>query len=265
VREKTLYRSLINIGTELQASAYAQDELPGILAQAHQALLQVANAQTGAACATMAQLMSQAIHAAEHAEDRDLTGLDTGFFDLNRLTGGWQPSDLIILAARPSMGKTALALQFAMTAGRTQALPVLVCSLEMGQGQLANRMLGAEARMDAQRLRRGHFSQGEWGQLLNASNRLSYLPLLVDDRSSLTVLDVRTRATRLQMDGGLAMIIIDYLQLMTPVRRKDSRQQEVSELSRELKILAKELNVPILALSQLNRTIEQRGDNKPTW
>jgi replicative DNA helicase len=134
VREKALYRSLINISTQLSASAYEQDELPAIVAQAHQALLQVANAQSGAAFSTMTQLMTRAIHDAEHAEDRDLTGLDTGLDDLNRLTSGWRPSELIVLAARPSMGKTALALQLAMAAARTQSLPVLVFSLEMSKG-----------------------------------------------------------------------------------------------------------------------------------
>jgi replicative DNA helicase len=209
VREKALYRDLINVGTQLSASAYEQAELPAIVAQAHQALLQVANAQTHSVFATMTQLMSRAIHDAQNAEDRDLTGLDTGLFDLNRLTSGWQNSDLIILAARPSMGKTALALQLVLTVGRTQALPVLFFSLEMSKGPLATGMLCSEARMDASEIRRGGLSQTKWGQLMNASNRLCHLPVLVDDTPSVSMLDVRTRATRLQMDGGLGLIVIE--------------------------------------------------------
>jgi replicative DNA helicase len=150
-----------------------------------------------------------------------------------------------------------------MTDGRTQALPVLFFSLEMSKEQLATRLLCAEARMDASVIKRGGLSPNQWGQLMNAAERIRQLPILVDDTSSLTMLDVRTRATRLHMDGGLAMLVIDYLQLLTPARRLNNRQQEISEISRELKILAKELHIPILALSQLNRAVEQRSEHKP--
>ena len=264
VREKFTYRSLINLGTQIQTGAYEQDELPAILAQAHQGLLQLSNTQSGGTLSSLEELVQQAIHDAQHADTRDITGLNTGLSELNDKTSGGQPSDLIILAARPGMGKTALAMPFAVAAARMpQSAPVLVFSLEMSQQQLVTRLLCAEARINAQSLRRGGLRMTENGAFMNAGERLHHLPILMDDTTSLSVLDVRTRAKRLQMDRGLALIVIDYLQLMSPLRRRDSRQQEVSDTSRELKVLAKELNVPVLALSQLSRAVETRNEHVP--
>ena len=170
-------------------------------------------------------LVQRAIHDAQHTDTRELTGLDTGFADLNRETSGWQPSDLLILAARPGLGKTSLAMQFAVATARMPgSVPVLVFSLEMSKGQLVTRMLCAEARINSQKLKRGQLGMSETGAFMNAGERLHHLPFLMDDTSSLSVLDVRTRAKRVQMDSGLAMVSIDYLQLLSPMRRRDSRR-----------------------------------------
>src|SRR5215813_13710034 len=172
VRDKSLYRTLINVGTQLSASAYEQQELPDILAQAHEGLLHVANAQASGTLATLSDLIPQALHTAQHASHEALTGVDTGFSDLNGLTRGWQPTDLIVLAARPGFGKTALALQFAVAAARHRGQPVLIVSLEMSQAQLVMRMLCAEGRVNAYDLRQHDADQRLWGAFMNAGERL---------------------------------------------------------------------------------------------
>jgi replicative DNA helicase len=181
------------------------------------------------------------------------------------MTCGFQNAHLIILAARPSMGKSALALQFALAAAQSlHGLPVAVFSMEMSREELSLRILCSEARIDSQRLRRGFLGRDEWGPIYEASARIENLPVLIDDTSSLSVMDIRTRAKRLQMERGLGMIIIDYLQLLSSTgRRKENRQQEVSEISRELKILARDLNIPVIALSQLSREVEHKHPPVP--
>jgi replicative DNA helicase len=258
IRDKALYRGMINIGSDLTASAYAQEELPALINRMHEALLSIAGAQTTARFTTMHTLMTDTIRNAQHADERDLTGVHTGFHGLDFITNGFQPTNLVIVAARPSMGKSALALQFAQAAAQSlNGLPVIIFSLEMSAEELGVRMLCSEARVDSQRMKRGFFGRDEWSLIFDAGARLENLPIHIDATSSLSVLDVRTRAKRLQMEQGLGMIIIDYLQLMTSSsKRKENRQQEVSEISRDLKMLAKELNIPVIALSQLNREVE---------
>jgi replicative DNA helicase len=258
IRDKALYRGMINIGSDLTASAYAQEELPALINRMHEALLSVAGAQTTARLTSMRTLMTDTIRNAQHADERDLTGVHTGFHGLDFITNGFQNANLIIVAARPSMGKSALALQFAQAAAQSlNGLPVVIFSLEMSAEELGVRLLCSEARVDSQSLKRGFLGSEEWGLIFDAGDRLGNLPMYIDATSSLSVLDVRTRAKRLQMEQGLGMIIIDYLQLMTSSsKRKENRQQEVSEISRDLKNLAKELNIPVIALSQLNRDVE---------
>jgi replicative DNA helicase len=203
-------------------------------------------------------VMRLAVEAAEHGGS-GLIGLPSGFADLDAKTGGFQPAELTILAARPGLGKTALGLQFALAAARRPASPpVLVFSLEMSRLQVGLRLLCGEARVDWQRVRRGLLSDGEFSELMQMACRLHDLPLYIDDTSVASVLDVRARTRRLQGEHGLAMIVIDYLQLLTASRRRDNRQQEVSDISRELKLLAKELQVPVIALSQLSCAVENR-------
>jgi replicative DNA helicase len=265
VRDKALYRGMINIGSDISASAYAQEDLPGLINRMQEALLSVAGAQSTSAFSTLHDLMTDTIRNAQHADERDLTGIHTGFHGLNTITSGFQNSNLIIVAARPSQGKSALALQFALAAAQSlNGLPVAVFSLEMSREELGMRILCSEACVDSACLKRGFLDRAEWGLIFAASDRLDHLPMLIDDTSSLSVLDVRTRAKRLQMEHGLGMVVIDYLQLMSSSgKRQENRQQEVSDISRDLKILAKDLNVPVIALSQLSREVEHRSPPVP--
>jgi replicative DNA helicase len=264
VRDKSLYRAVINLSSNIQASAYEQDDLQDILGQAQDTILQIASRQSASSFTPMSTLSRAAIDEMERAGTHDLRGMPTGFHDLDQKLTGFQPSDLIILVARPGFGKTALAMQFAQAAAsHPPRLPVAVFSLEMSKQQLSMRMVCSEARLDSQEVRRGFLSYQQSGRFVDAADRLSDLPILVDDTPSVSVLDIRARCKRLQMQGGLGMVVVDYLQLLLPSRRKDSRQQEVADISRDLKVLAKELNIPVLALSQLNRAVEQRGEKVP--
>jgi replicative DNA helicase len=199
IRDKALYRSLINLATGISAGAYAQEELPDLIRRAHQSLLEIANVQTPASLVTMHRLMTDTIRQAQHANAHDLTGVPTGFHGLDFITNGFQPTTLVIVAARPSMGKSALALQFAQAAAQS-GLPVIMFSLEMSSEELGVRLLCSEARVDSQRLKRGFLGRDEWGLIFEAGARLEQLPLYIDATSSLSVLDVRTRAQRLQME-----------------------------------------------------------------
>jgi replicative DNA helicase len=192
-----------------------------------------------------------------------VTGVPTGFSHLDNLTSGFQNSDLIILAARPSMGKTALALNIARNAAVEANIPVAIFSLEMSKEQLSLRMLCSEARLDSSRLRSGFFSMEDWHRLTDAAGLLSESPIYIDDSASLTAMEIRAKARRLKMDKNIGLIIIDYLQLMHGRAGAERRDIEISEISRALKALAKELDLPVLALSQLNRMLEQRTDKRP--
>jgi replicative DNA helicase len=200
----------------------------------------------------------------ENQGNRSLvTGVPTGFSQLDNLTSGFQNSDLIILAARPSMGKTALALNIARHAAVDANIPVAIFSLEMSKEQLSLRMLCSEARIDSARLRGGFFSMEDWHRLTDAAGVLSESPIYIDDSASLTAMEIRAKARRLKMDKNIGLIIIDYLQLMQGRAGAERRDLEISEISRALKALAKELQLPVLALSQLNRMLEQRTDKRP--
>jgi replicative DNA helicase len=192
-----------------------------------------------------------------------VTGVPTGFTHLDNLTSGFQNSDLIILAARPSMGKTALALNIARNAAVDAGVPVAVFSLEMSKEQLSLRLLCSEARIDSSRLRSGFFSMEDWDRLTDAAGVLSAAPIFIDDSPSLSAMEVRAKARRLKMDKNIGLIVIDYLQLMQGRAGAERRDLEISEISRSLKALAKEISLPVIALSQLNRMLEQRTDKRP--
>jgi len=192
-----------------------------------------------------------------------VTGVPTGFTHLDNLTSGFQNSDLIILAARPSMGKTALALNIARNAAVEAGVPVAVFSLEMSKEQLSLRLLCSEARIDSSRLRSGFFSMEDWDRLTDAAGVLSAAPIFIDDSPSLSAMEVRAKARRLKMDKNIGLIVIDYLQLMQGRAGAERRDLEISEISRSLKALAKEISLPVIALSQLNRMLEQRTDKRP--
>jgi replicative DNA helicase len=192
-----------------------------------------------------------------------ITGIATGFSDFDNLTSGLQPSDLIIIAGRPSMGKTSLALNIAHNAALEDKHGVAIFSLEMSRLQLGIRLLGLDAMIDASKLRRGSLQDDEWGRLTDAANRLSDLPLYIDDTSGLSVLELKAKARRLKKRFGISLLVIDYLQLMQSKKSAESRQQEISDISRSLKALAKDLNIPVVALSQLNRKVEDRPNKRP--
>ena len=194
-----------------------------------------------------------------------ITGIATGFKDLDKLTSGLQPSDLILVAARPSMGKTAFTLNVATHVAVREKLPVAFFSLEMSKEQLVQRMLCSEGAIDSQRLRIGELEEQDWTRLIRAADRLTNTPIFIDDTAGITVMELRSKARRLKAEHGLSLIVIDYLQLMQGRSSKngDNRQQEISEISRSLKALARELNVPVIALSQLSRSVESRQVKKP--
>jgi len=192
-----------------------------------------------------------------------ITGLATGYADLDELLAGLQPSNLIVVGARPSMGKTAFALGMVAHAGIKLNVPTLLFSLEMSHMELTQRLLGSEARVDANRMRTGKLREADWSKVGNAISRMSEAPIFIDDNPNLTVMDIRARARRLKSRVGLGLVVVDYLQLMTGRHGAENRQVEVSEISRGLKILARELEVPVVALSQLSRGLEQRQDKRP--
>jgi len=192
-----------------------------------------------------------------------ITGVPTGFEKLDEMTSGLQKSDLVIIAGRPSMGKTAFALNIAQRAAVDAGIPVAIFSLEMSKEQLAFRMLSSEAMVDSQRLRRGYPGETDWPKLTTAAGRLAEAPIYIDDTAAISVLEMKAKARRLKAESGLGLLIVDYLQLMRAGGTRDSREQEISEISRSLKALAKELNIPVVALSQLNRQVEQRTNRRP--
>ncbi|GAB4433190.1 MAG: replicative DNA helicase [bacterium] len=192
-----------------------------------------------------------------------ITGVPTGFHDLDELTAGLQPSDLIIIAGRPGMGKTSFALSILKNAATMSNVPAAFFSLEMSKEQIVMRLLCAEANIPLQNLRRGFLQQREWTPLINASSKLSKTGIIIDDTPALSILELRSRARRLKAEKNIGLIMIDYLQLMRAHNNKESREQEISEISRSLKALAKELNVPVVALSQLNRAVESKEDKRP--
>jgi replicative DNA helicase len=269
VREKAILRSLINVSTEVIAECYEHTEdVEELLDRAERMIFEISEQRVNAAFANLKELLKDSIRYTEQLYERHelITGLPSGFRDFDQITAGLQPSDLIIVAARPGMGKTAFALNIARNVGMRMRDPrqaVAVFSLEMSKEQLALRMLCAEARIDSSRLRRGYLDKQEWGRLVNAANDLSDIPIFIDDSPALSALDIRAKARRLQAEHGLSLIIIDYLQLLRGRGRVENRQQEISEISRSLKALAKELKVPVVALSQLSRAVEQRGDRMP--
>jgi replicative DNA helicase len=198
-----------------------------------------------------------------YARKELVTGVATGFDKLDDITSGLQNSDLIIVAGRPSMGKTAFALNIAQYAALEMGVPVAIFSLEMAKEQLATRMLAAEARVDSQRLRKGFLGETDWPKLTTAAGRLSEAPIYIDDTPAISVIEMKAKARRLKAEFGLGLVVIDYLQLMRGGAYKDSREQEISEISRSLKALAKELTLPVIALSQLNRKVEDRTSRRP--
>ena len=268
VHEKAQLRSLINAATEIAGAAYeSADEVEDIMDSAEKRILQVASGKRSKDFVPLQDILLDTLEQIElrYNNKGSITGLPTGFTELDHLTAGLQKSDLILVAARPSMGKTAFTLNIAAHVVLRAKEPVAFFSLEMSKEQLVQRLLCSEGRIDSQRLRVGELEEKEWGDLIDTANRLSAAPLYIDDTPGITVMELRSKARRLKAEHGLSLIVIDYLQLMQGRASKsgDNRQQEISEISRSLKALARELNVPVIALSQLSRSVESRQIKRP--
>ena len=267
VEEKALLRRLIHTATEIVTDTFnREDQVEEVLDEAEKNILAVSGRKNVGAFKPIKDVLIEVydnIEKLHHAKD-DVTGVPTGYRDLDRMTSGFQKNDLIIIAARPSMGKTAFALNIAQNVAIRTDENVAIFSLEMGAEQLVQRMLCAEGNIDSQRLRTGKLEQEDWGKLTMAMGSLSHAGIYIDDSPGIRVSDIRSKCRRLKQEHGLGMIIIDYLQLIQGSEKsKENRQQEVSEISRSLKGLARELEVPLIALSQLSRSVESRQDKRP--
>jgi replicative DNA helicase len=266
VHDKAVLRRLIEKANAISKRCFQeQGPTDEIVDFAENAIFEVADQKARQAFYPLSKLIDVNIDFLEEKQKNKslVTGVPTGFGQLDNLTSGLQNSDLIILAARPSMGKTALALNIARNAAVEAGVPVAVFSLEMSKEQLSLRLLCSEARIDSSRLRSGFFSMEDWQRLTDAAGVLSAAPIFIDDSASLTAMEVRAKARRLKMDKNIGLIVIDYLQLMQGRAGAERRDLEISEISRSLKALAKEINLPVIALSQLNRMLEQRNDRRP--
>lgn len=267
VQEKSTMRQLIRISDGIRNRCFDDGEpVESILDDAERLVLDISKQRQRNDVTRVDEIVPTNLEKIEEAakQEDEITGIPSGFIDLDHMTNGWQRSDLIILAARPAMGKTALCLNMAANAAIDYHYPVAIFSLEMSKEQLVMRMLAAAARIDQKRLRTGQLNPDEWGAFLQKIGPLTSAPIYIDDTPAITIRELRAKARRLQSrEGDLGLILVDYLQLMGGSGNSENRQQEVSEISRSLKALARELNVPIIALSQLSRTVEQTKDKRP--
>lgn len=268
VSDKSMLRKLIRLNEEVANTCYAENEsLEVILEDTEKRFFQLAQRHSSDDIVPIRQVVINAVDRIESAShlSGNVTGIPTGFNDLDYKTAGMHPSDLVLIAARPSMGKTAFVLNIAQHVAFRENLPVAIFSLEMSSEQLINRMFSLESSVDAQKLRTGQLNDPEWARLIESANVIGKSKLMIDDTPGITVAELRSKCRRMKLENGLSMIIIDYLQLMNGSGRRssDSRQQEISEISRGLKAIARELEVPVLALSQLSRAVEQRPDHRP--
>ncbi|MFK3936748.1 replicative DNA helicase [Alkalihalobacillus sp. NPDC078783] len=267
VEEKSVLRRLIRVATDIAAEGYAsEEEVDTILNEAEKTILEVSHRQNTSAFISIKDVLVETYDRIEMLQNQtgDITGIATGFTELDKMTAGFQRNDLIIVAARPSVGKTAFALNIAQNVATKTEESVAIFSLEMGASQLVQRMLCAEGNIDAQRMRTGALNDEDWQKLTMAMGSLSKAGIYIDDTPGVKVNDIRAKCRRLKQENGLGMIMIDYLQLIQGNGRSgENRQQEVSEISRTLKAIARELEVPVIALSQLSRGVEQRQDKRP--
>ncbi|WP_438433633.1 replicative DNA helicase [Gorillibacterium sp. sgz500922] len=267
VEEKSMLRRLIRAATQIVTNGYAsEDDIGGLLSEAEARILEISNRRGGNGFISIRDVLMEVFEKVEFLSQNKggTTGIASGFRDLDKMTSGFQRSDLIIVAARPSVGKTAFALNIAQNVGVREKETVAIFSLEMGASQLVQRMICAEANVDATRLRTGFLEPDDWEKMTMAIGSLSEANIYIDDSPSVTVSDIRAKCRRLKKERGLGMILIDYLQLIHGRSKNgENRQQEVSEISRTLKQIARELEVPVIALSQLSRGVEQRQDKRP--
>lgn len=266
VAEMAIKRELIKLSGEITKNAYEETfDVFELLDAAEQRLFEVSESNIRKNYADMKSIMASAIQELENKKDRQdgLTGVPAGFMALDRMTAGWQKSDLVILAARPAMGKTAFSLSALRNAAVDHQMPVAIFSLEMSNIQLVNRLISAEVQLESEKLKTGNLSEFEWEQLIEGTANLTNAPIFIDDTPALSVLELRAKCRRLKAQNDIQLIIIDYLQLMSGDTSKGgNREQEIASISRALKQIAKELDVPVIALSQLSRAVETRGGDK---
>jgi len=267
VEEKSMYRRLIRTATQIVTNGYAAtDDIGLLLSEAEQKIMEISNRRASSGFISIRDVLMEVFERVEHlySNKGGATGIPSGFTDLDKMTSGFQRNDLIIVAARPSVGKTAFALNIAQNVGVRARETVAIFSLEMSAAQLVQRMICAESNVDAGRMRTGYLEGDDWEKLTMAIGSLSEAEIYIDDTPGITVADIRAKCRRLKKEKGLGMILIDYLQLIQGRGKAgENRQQEVSEISRTLKQIARELEVPVIALSQLSRGVEQRQDKRP--
>lgn len=265
VQKKAVLRRLIHAAAEISEMGYNEaEDIEKVLDEAEQILFSISQKSLKQEFTPISSILGEAFDRLDdlHKNKGEMRGVPTGFTDLDNLLSGFQKSDLIILAARPSVGKTSLALDIARNVGSKAKVPVGIFSLEMSSDQLVDRMIAAESNIDLWRLRTGNLKDSDFEKINDTMGKLSEAPIFIDDAASANIMEIRTMARRLQAEHDLGLIVIDYLQLMEG-RSKENRVQEISEISRGLKMLAKELNIPVIALSQLSRAIESRPDQRP--
>jgi replicative DNA helicase len=266
VEEKAVLRRLIEAGTKIVSDAFNQpDDVDQILDSAEKVIFDIALKRVREGFHRIDSVIKRVLDKIDslYGKKEAITGTPTGYPDLDQLTAGFQNSDLIIIAARPAVGKTAFALNIAQNVAIKYKIPVAIFSLEMSKDQLAQRMLCSEGEVDAQKLKTASLSDTGWKKLTRALGRLSEAPIFIDDSASITATEIRAKARRLKIEKGLGLVIVDYLQLMRGRARVENRVQEISDIARSLKTLARELDVPVIAISQLSRAVEQRTDRIP--
>jgi len=266
VKEKSILRKLIKAGQEIISNGYeGKEKLENILNDAEEKIFNIIQGRKAGEFSSISDVVTESLELISDAYKNkgNVTGVPTGFPDLDQKTAGLQPSDLILIAARPSMGKTAFALNIAQHAAVVERKATAIFSLEMSSEQLARRMLCTQGLVDAQKVRIGDLSEDEWLRLIDASGIIGQAPIYIDDTPGLTIAEMRAKCRKLKLEKGLDLIPIDYLQLMSGNGKKESRQQEISEISRSLKALAREMDAPVVALSQLSRACETRTDHRP--
>ncbi len=267
VSDNAVKRRLIRVTESIENECYAgKESLDSVLAKTEKDVFALLSSRSGGDFVPIRQVVLNALEKIENASKQSgtVTGIPTGFIDLDYRTAGLQPSDLVLVAARPSMGKTAFVLNIAQNVAFHEGKSVAIFSLEMSKEQLVNRLFSLEAHVDAQALRTGNLSDADWEQLIEGAGVIGESKLIIDDTPGISISELRSKCRKYKLEHGLDIIIIDYLQLMTGSGRgSESRQQEISEISRSLKALARELNVPVVALSQLSRAVEQRPDHRP--